>query len=88
MYKIPLGGGGGGGQGGLKAAHCLEGKDQESKQSSTTPDPGHHMGKWQKHIQASQEFSHFSAGDHKAAMKRQESVTNTKLSLNTFSFLA
>ena len=44
------------------------------------------MGKWQKHIQASQEVSHFSADDHKAAMKRQESMTNTKLSLNTFSF--
>ena len=25
------------------------GKDQESKQSSTTPDPGYHMGKRQKH---------------------------------------
>ena len=45
------------------------------------------MGKWQKHIQASQEVSHFPAGDHKAAMKRHESMTNAKLSLNTFSFL-
>ena len=26
-----------------------EGKDQESIQSSTTPDPGHHMGRWQEH---------------------------------------
>ena len=26
-----------------------EGKGQESIQSNTTPDPGHHMGKWQKH---------------------------------------
>ena len=25
------------------------GKDQESIKSSTTPDPGYHMGKWQKH---------------------------------------
>ena len=25
------------------------GKDQESIQSSTTPDPGYYMGKWQKH---------------------------------------
>ena len=24
-------------------------KDQESNQSSTTPEPGYHMGKWQKH---------------------------------------
>ena len=27
-----------------------EGKDQESIQSSTTPDPGHHMGKTQENI--------------------------------------
>ena len=26
-----------------------EGKDQELIQSNTTPDPGHTMGKWQKH---------------------------------------
>ena len=26
------------------------GKDQESIQSSTTPDPGYHMGKWQNTI--------------------------------------
>ena len=26
-----------------------EGNDQESIQSNTTPDPGHHMGKCQKH---------------------------------------
>ena len=26
-----------------------EGKDQESLQLSTTPDQGHHIGKWQKH---------------------------------------
>ena len=25
------------------------GEDQESIQSSTTPDPGYHMEKWQKH---------------------------------------
>ena len=25
------------------------GKDQESIQSSTTPDLGYHVGKWQKH---------------------------------------
>ena len=65
----------------VKNSPC--GKDLESKQSSTKPDPGHHMGKWPKHIQASQEVSHFQAGDHKAAMKKQESMTNTKLSLNT-----
>ena len=26
-----------------------DGKDQESIQSSTTPDPGYHMGKWHNH---------------------------------------
>ena len=31
-----------------------EGKDQESIQSSTTPDPEHHLGKWQKHTKTSQ----------------------------------
>ena len=30
-----------------------EGKDQELIQSSTTPDPGHHMGKRQKHKKTS-----------------------------------
>ena len=31
-----------------------EGKHQESIQSSTTPDPGHHMGKWGKHMKTPQ----------------------------------
>ena len=30
------------------------------------------------HIQESQEVSPFQVGDHKAAMNRQESMTNTK----------
>ena len=34
--------------------------------------------KTQKHIQESQEVSLFPAGDHKAAINRQESMTNTK----------
>ena len=59
-----------------------EGKDQESIQSSTTPDPGHHIGKGQNtrkyHIQESQEVSPFPAGDHKAAMNREEYKTATK----------
>ena len=59
-----------------------EGKDQESIQSGTTPDPGHHLGKWQNtikyHIQGSQEVILFQAGDHKATMNRQENMTNTK----------
>ena len=34
----------------FKSLHSKkEDKDQESIQSSTTPDPGYHMGKWQNH---------------------------------------
>ena len=51
-------------------------------QSGTTPDPGHHTDKWQTtikyHTQESQEVSPFPAGDHKAALNRQERMTNTK----------
>ena len=59
-----------------------EGKCQKSIQSSTTPDPGHHTGKWQNtrkhHIQESQGIRHFPDGDHKATMNRQDSMTATK----------
>ena len=59
-----------------------EGKDQESIQWSATPDLGHNKGKWQNtrkhHTQEGQEVYPFSAGDHKAAMNRQESMTSTK----------
>ena len=54
-------------------------KDQETIQSSTTPHPGYHMGKYQKynkHYQ--QESSPFTESDHKAAMNRRESMRNTK----------
>ena len=58
------------------------GKDQETIQSSITPDPGHHMGKRQntrkRQTQESQEVSPFPAGDNKAAMNRQDSMTDTK----------
>ena len=58
------------------------GKYQELIQSSTTPDLGHHMVKWQNirkhHIQESQEVNPFTAGDHKAATNRRDSVTDTK----------
>ena len=50
-----------------------EGKYQESIQSSTTPDPGvvlDCLDSWKHHVQQSQAFSHFLAGDHKAAMNR------------------
>ena len=58
-----------------------EAKDQESFtiQSSTIPDPEHHMGKGQNtrrhNIQERQEVSPFPAGDHKAARNRQDSIT-------------
>ena len=55
-----------------------EDKDQESIQSSTKPDPGHHMGKnkntRRQQILERQEVSTFPAGDHKAARNRQDSI--------------
>ena len=58
-----------------------EGKDQESIQSSISPDPGHHMGKCKKHkkiLHTRAKRLAFSAGDHKAAMNRQDSTTDMK----------
>ena len=53
-----------------------EGSNHESVQSSTTPDPGLHMGKGQKHkkhnTQKSPEVSPFPAGDHTAARNRHD----------------
>ena len=58
-----------------------EGKHQELIQLSTIPDPRHRMGKrkthTKRHIQGSQEFSHFPTGDHKAARNRHGSVAKT-----------
>ena len=66
----------------LKVQSKEEDNNQESIQLSTTPDPGQHMVKWQQHmnhhIQESQEVSSFAEGDHKAAMNRQDSMTETK----------
>ena len=60
-----------------------EDKDQESIQSSTTPDPRHHMGKRQKHMkhytQESQDVSSFPAGDHKAVWNGQDSMIKTNV---------
>ena len=62
---------------------CKEGKDQESIQSSTTPDPRHHMGKGQNtrkhHTHESQEVSPFPAGEHKSARSRQDSIIKTSV---------
>ena len=55
-----------------------EGKDQELIQPSTTPDPGHHMTKRQKHKKTPQTRDHLiPAGDHKAARNRQNGIINT-----------
>ena len=51
-------------------------KDQESIQSGITWESDKNTR--ELHIQASQEASSIPAGDHKAAMNRQESTTNTK----------
>ena len=63
------------------AKKSKEGKDQESIQSSTTPDPGHHMGKWQKHnhTQESQEVHPFPASDHKDVRNRQNRLIKTNV---------
>ena len=55
-------------------------KDQESIQSSTTPDPGY---QWESdkltviHHKESQEVSPFPAADHKAQMNRRTRRNNT-----------
>ena len=49
-----------------------EGKDQESIQSSTTPDPGYQWESDNSQLDItneSQEVSPFPAGDHKASTK-------------------
>ena len=57
-------------------------KDQELIQSSTTPDTGHHIGKWQKHKkhhkEESQEVSPFLVGDQKATTNRHDSMADMK----------
>ena len=58
-----------------------DGKDQEMIQSSTIPDQGYHMGKYQTTTNItnkSQVVSAFPTGDNKAAMNRRESMRNTK----------
>ena len=55
-------------------------KDQESIQSSTTPDPGTtwESDKTQNITNASQEVSPFPVSDHKASMNRRKNMTNTR----------
>ena len=58
-----------------------DGKYQETIQSSTTPDPGYQLESNKNTINItnkSQEVSLFPAGQHKAAMNRRESMTNTR----------
>ena len=54
------------------------GKDQESIQSSTIPDPEHRVGKETK-TQESQEVSPFQAGDHKASRNSHDSIIKIKM---------
>ena len=67
----------------MSSIQSKEGKDQESIQSSTTPDPGTPYGKVTKTQEnitlKSQEVSPFPAGDHKATRNRQDSTTKTNL---------
>ena len=63
-----------------KAQSKEEGNDQEPIQSNTSP--GHHMGSDKNtrkhHTQKSQKVNPFTAGDHKAARNRQDSITDMK----------
>ena len=56
-------------------------KEEGKNQDLATPDPGHRMGKCQKHkkthIQERQEVSPFPVGDHKAARHRQDNIAMT-----------
>ena len=58
------------------------GKDQESVQSSTTPDPGYHMGKWQNtikhHKREPRGLPFFPAGYHKAEQWTDPKVRQTQ----------
>ena len=49
----------------------LWGKDQELIQSSTSPDPGYHMGKWQKHNRTSQTRAKRSALSQHVTTRQQ-----------------
>ena len=63
-----------------------EGKDQESIYSGTTPDPGpiwESVKSTRKHnLSERQEVSPFPAGERKAVINRQNSVTKTKTKHN------
>ena len=62
-----------------KTAKIRKRYDQDS--GSTAPDPGYHTERNKNTINItnkSQEVSPFLAGDHKAAMNRRESMTNTR----------
>ena len=54
-----------------------ESKDQESIQSSTTPDPGYHMGKWQKHNYTSQTVPEGDTSSNKQTWKYEKHKTWT-----------
>ena len=58
-----------------------EGKDQESIQSSTTPDPGYNGKVTTSQLDVtneSQEVSPFPAADHKASINRRTRKQNKK----------
>ena len=70
-----------------------EGKDQESIQSSTTPDTILESDKAQGSILATQQYqkdSPFPAGDHKAARNRQDGITKANaihMLLNSLNYI-
>ena len=54
------------------------GEDHDSIQSDTKPDPGYHMGKWQKHNKTSQTRAKRSAFSQQVNT-RQQNMTNTNI---------
>ena len=59
-----------------------EGKYQDSIQSSTIPDPEHHVKVTKTHTQESKEIIPFRAGVHMAARNRQDSIAKIKRNIN------
>ena len=58
------------------------GKDQESIQLSTIPDPEHHMGTWQKAQETTTDTGSNSSalsGDHKAAGNRLDTIAKINM---------
>ena len=66
---------------GVNESRLVSKKDGKYQETIQSPDPGYHMRKlhkYNKHHKQEPRGDPFSAGDHKAAMNRRESMTNTR----------